>query len=354
MRIYFQPRDARRTLLVAAAILLVSPIPGSILIDHCPLSARDPDAADTINRWHAHSRAPDILILGSSRTGHSIDTAATTSLLREAVGDANAQIFNAALPAGDPILLKFLAEHLLDHGSAPRLVVLEVNVDTSARRNVFFDSAITRQFTARDIIEHFDDILHASKKTWSRLLSSRLLPFYRHRGQFRAWIAQGWRSISGVNNPATPLAFEGISWAARVQEDIAGQVRADRRARNLRRLRDQLAGYEVAGKTPAALERVVALCRERGARVILFQPPVQSIHRALYSPPIMQRFGAFLDHLTSEGDCRVVDLSARLPDTMFADTNHVDFQGRRMTSELLAREVLAPAWHEMQTLAPVE
>src|SRR3954468_7967490 len=111
MRISFQPRYARRTLLVAVGVLLLSPIPGSILVDRCPLSARDPEASDTINRWRAHATPPDILILGSSRTGHSIDTFATTSLLRQAIGDGHAQIFNAALPAGDPIMLKFLAEH---------------------------------------------------------------------------------------------------------------------------------------------------------------------------------------------------------------------------------------------------
>src|SRR3954469_8229556 len=116
MRTLLQPHVARRALLAAAAILLISPLPGSFLVDHCPLSARDPDAADTINRWHAHPTPPEILILGSSRTGHCIDTPATASLLRETIGDANVQIFNAALPAGDPILLKFLAEHLLDHG----------------------------------------------------------------------------------------------------------------------------------------------------------------------------------------------------------------------------------------------
>jgi hypothetical protein len=348
MRISFQPRYARRTLLVALAVLLLSPILGSILVDRCPLSARDREASDTITRWHAHATAPDILILGSSRTGHSIDTFATTSLLREAVGDGNAHIFNAALPAGDPIMLKFLAERLLDHGPAPRIVMLEVNVDTSARRNVFFDSAITQLFTARDIVEHFDDILHASRKTWSRLLSSRLIPFYRHRGQLRAWIAQSCGSFFGVRNPAPPVEFEGISWAIRVQEDIAGEIQAGRRARNLRRLGDQLTGYEISGKTPAALERVVALCRERGASVILFEPPLQSVHRALYTPAVLERFTTFTDRLVAMDHCRLVDLSARLPDTMFADTNHVDFTGRDATSRIVAQEVLAPAWREMK------
>jgi hypothetical protein len=336
-------------LLVATAILLISPLVGSLLIDNCPLSARDPEATDTINRWHAHPTAPDILILGSSRTGHCIDTAATTSLLRQTVGDASPQIFNAALPAGDPILLKFLAEHLLDHGAAPRLVLLEANLDTSARRNVFFDSAITRQFTARDIVEHFDDILHASKKTFSRLLSSRLTPFYRHRGQFRDWIAQAWNSRFGTINPTPPSEIEGISWAARVQEDIAGQIRAGRRERNLRRLSDQLKGYEIAGKTPAALERVAALCREHGATVILYQPPVQSFHRALYSPEVRQRFDDFIASLAAEEHCRVADLSGRLPDNMFADTNHVNFEGRANTSRIVAQEILAPAWGELQS-----
>ena len=348
MGIFLQPRDARRTLLVALAVLLVSPIPGSILIDRCPLSARDPEAFDTINRWHAHATAPDILILGSSRTGHSIDTAATTSLLREAVGDREPQIFNAALPAGDPIMLKFLAEHLLDHGPAPRIVMIEVNVDTSARRNVFFDSAITQLFTARDIVEHFDDILHASRKTWSRLLSSRLTPFYRHRGQFRTWIAHSWDSFFRPRNPAPPVEFEGISWAIRVQEDIAGEIRAGRRGRNLRRLGDQLAGYEISGRTPAAVERVVALCRERGARVILFEPPLQSVHRALYTPDVLERFKIFTDRLVAMDHCGLADLSARLPDTMFADTNHVDFIGRAATSRIVAQEILAPAWREMK------
>ena len=152
MRTLPQPHVARRTLFVAMAILLISPVVGSFLIDNCPLSARDPEATDTINRWHAHPTAPDILPSSAVRPRalhrHGRDDLASAPNGRR----SNPQIFNAALPAGDPILLKFLAEHLLDHGAAPRLVLLEANLDTSARRNVFFDSAITRQFTMRDIV----------------------------------------------------------------------------------------------------------------------------------------------------------------------------------------------------------
>jgi len=56
---------------------------------------------------------PEILILGSSRAGRAIDAPETTSLLRQARGDATVRIFDAAVPAGAPILMNRLADDLL-------------------------------------------------------------------------------------------------------------------------------------------------------------------------------------------------------------------------------------------------
>ena len=243
-------------------------------------------------------------------------------------------------------MMKSLAGQLLDRGGAPQLILIEVSVELSGRRNYLFDLTLTRLFTARDIADHLGDIFHSNGKALSRLLSSRLLPFHRHRAQFRAWAGQAWSSLAGPRAPTPPSAFEGVDWAAFARPDLAGEKRARRIQHALRVLRRQLADYEIAGKTPAALEHVVALCRQRGATIILFEPPLPSAHRALYSPAVRERYHAFINGLAKAYDCRFVDLSARLPDTMFADNDHVNLDGRGAATRIIAQEILAPAWRE--------
>jgi hypothetical protein len=328
-------------------MILASPVIGSVLLDLCPPMARDPGTASTIARWHAHSSSPEILVLGSSRSGRAIDAIAATTRIRELTGKPDLQVFNAAVPAGDPLLMKRMSADLLHGGGAPAIVVIEVSPDTVGRRNRLLEFAIGNQFTARDILEHFGDIVAAAPQAVVALAKSRLMPFYEHRRQLRTWIANTFTA-----QPPPIATLEGLPWAEMARADLPPDKRAATINRNVRRIRQQLRDYAIAGHTPAALEHVVALWRARGTQVILLHPPLHSAHRTAYSEVVRQRYSSFITQLAAAHSCRIVDFSARLSDEMFRDSDHANTAGRAQISQLLSEEVLAPAWRELHSREP--
>lgn len=339
----------RKVVRVAALVLLASTIVGWLLIDRCPLSARSPDVARIFSHWRTYPSAPEILFLGSSRTGMLVDPLETMSLTRKIAGEDSPRVYDASIPAGEPITMQFIAKGLVDQGRLPTLVVLEISPDTVCRRNHLLYFAIRRQFTTRDMLVHFDDLFRANTSTRADLCSSRLIPFWYYRSELRSWLEQKWLPLAGTDE-ATELPqadeYQGFRWSDSPRKDGTGPPPPALVEGRLRPLRRYLARYEVAGKTPEALEHVVALFAQRGVPVILFQPPLHSAHRALFSPEIVSRFRAFVEHLTQTYGCRVVDFSDRLPDAMFWDNEHANSDGRAAMSRILAEEVLAPAWRE--------
>src|SRR4051812_47535977 len=107
MRRFLHPSRARRSLLTAAVAILFLTALGNVLIDHCPLSARFPEADLTLKSWQAHVSPPEIVLLGSSRSGYSIGIEMLAPKVRQFSGDQSVQIFNAAVPFGDPLTMKF-------------------------------------------------------------------------------------------------------------------------------------------------------------------------------------------------------------------------------------------------------
>src|ERR1700730_284274 len=99
---------ARRTLLWCALLLLISPVPGGWLVDHCPVHIRFPEAAATVSSWEKANTPPNILLVGSSRLGSFIRTADLSAATKELVGNDSPVFFNSTIPGGDPITLEFL------------------------------------------------------------------------------------------------------------------------------------------------------------------------------------------------------------------------------------------------------
>jgi len=123
---------ARRTIFCCALLLLISAVPGSWLIDHCPVRIRFPEVAATVSSWEKANPRPDILLLGSSRLGSFVRTADLSAAIRAPVGDDSPLFFNSTIPGGNPITLQFLTHQLLATKRAPpRLVVLETKCRSS-------------------------------------------------------------------------------------------------------------------------------------------------------------------------------------------------------------------------------
>ncbi len=337
---------AHRTLAVAVIALLLSVIPGSLLVDLCPPSARDPGIVSAIRRWQAHSTPPEVLVLGSSRSGRSIDAAFVTSLLAQSLGERGLRVFNGAQPAGEPLLMKHVGEQFIQAGGAPQIAVVEVSPDTTGRRNRLYKFTIERRFTLRDIALHFGDIVKSGPGATMALLASRALPFYRHRADLRAWAAQAFASARGIARPSELPLLEGLTWAQRPAPAYQERRRAEVIAETIRQIRRDMVPYETEGQTPRALKQLVAMFRSRGVHVILYQAPLHSAHRAAFSAEVKTKFNELIETLVLEDRCAYIDFSARLPDELLRDSEHATIDGRAVISRALADEVLTAALRE--------
>lgn len=341
---------ARSTLFWCVLVLCLSPVPGGWLVDHCPVRIRFPEVAATVSSWEKANPRPNILLLGSSRLGSFIRTANLSAATRELVGNDSPVFFNSTIPGGDPITLEFLTRQLLACPSAPpRLVVLETNADLLARDNLYFKGVITQLMTAADIPKYLGDILLYHDGV-SRLLSSRLTPFFRHRSHLLAWADEAASGMFTQNKSAVDDTQQLLNrWRDFAHDKPDDVPPAERLRIALRRVKIHLRDYQLAGATSSAFEATVAMLHARGCTVVLVEPPLSSAHRAFFSTAMQTQFAAFLQRLNHSYGCEFFDYSDRLPDTHFSDNHHANTAGSLRFTELLANEVVAPEWRNLET-----
>ena len=340
---------ARRTLLWCALLLLISPVPGSWLIDHCPVHIRFPEMAATVSSWEKANPRPNILILGSSRLGSFVRNAELAAMTKESVGNDAPHFFNSTVPGGEPITLQFLTRQILaTKRAAPRLVVLETNADLLARDNLYFKGVITQVMTAGDIPKYLGDILLYHDGV-SRLLSSRLTPFFRHRSHLLGWADEAVSPIFLQDKTPVDETEQLLNrWRDFANDKPDALPPAERLRIALRRFEIHLRHYELAGATPQAFESTVAMLHAQGCTVVLLEPPLSSAHRAFFNTSMQNQFEAFVQRLHNSYGCQFFDYSGRLPDGDFSDNHHANAEGSLKFTELLAREVVAPAWRNLE------
>ncbi len=348
-RRWFEHRG-RSVLLWCAATLCLSPVAGGYLIDKCPFHIRDPEAAASVSLWQRATPAPQILVLGSSRLGSFVRTSELNSLSKQLLGNDFVPIFNASLVCGEPITLKFVTDRLLATRTPPRLVLLETSPDLLARDNRYFSFAITRELTARDLPKCISDIF-LSHEAVSRLLSSRLIPFFRHRDHFLGWVNE-FAGGSVFDSPSPSNGLEAHSFQfIRDRDKEDPRTPLERMQAGAKRFESHLRDYQIEGATSSAFKSTVALLHDRGCRIVLVEPPVSSSQRALLTGDARTQFDAFLRQLESSYQCEIADFSERLPDSMFVDNHHANDAGSVQFTELLADEVISPSWRKVSKLA---
>jgi hypothetical protein len=342
--------NARRTVLWCAAALCLSPLFGGWLVDRCPVDFRDEGAAECLRLWRNAKPEPNVIVLGSSRLGTFVRVSELAALTNERLQLAPVRILNAAMIATEPIGIEFLVRRLLAcRASSPRLVLLEISPDLLGSNNPYLSFTITRALTAADLPKYASDIL-VSRGAVSRLLSSRLTPFFRHREHLLLWAiaVTNHRSESRAETmPGGANAWEAVPMGfARDKGDRDPFALEERMQRGARRFTAPLRHYRLAGGTSAALESTVQMLRAHGCFVVLVQPPLSSAQRALLSDEVRRPFTGFVQRLQTVYGCRFAEYSAALPDKFFVDNHHANNEGSFVFTQLLARDVLVPAWQE--------
>ena len=336
-------RRSRRTLLWCAFALCVSPLIGGYLVDHSPLHIRFPDAALILSRWEKADPSPNILVLGSSRLGSFIRTRELTATTQQLIGDDSAQLFNSALPVGDPITMEFMTRRLLAlRADEPRLALVETDADLLGRDNVYFKFLVERQMTLADVSKYVIDIVHGH--ALSTLLASRLTPFFRHRNHLLAWAEEA------VSNKLTLAKQDQSDERALDLYEPQKELHAapERLGVGLRLFGKHLRHYQLEGGTSCSFESLIAMLHARGCDIVLVQTPLSSAQRTFFSAEMRKQFEVFIQRLQCTYGCEFVDYSDRLPDPLFYDIHHANENGRRTFTSLLATEVIVPAWQKLQ------
>ncbi len=348
-----RPRGLR-VLLWAGALFALGQLVGGLVLDHCGARIRFPQVEWTFKRLHELPQPPDIICLGSSRFQAAIRADALGSL--PPGGDGRQPcVFNAAVGAGDAVVVERILGRLLAEGRRPKLLVIEVCPENLARRSYWIDQHVMRMLTWWDMPEYFFAACFSRQPM--RLVSARLLPLYLHRYQLRKQAAAALLGDWVVPDAAAE--------AARAEEELLGPISAAGLARaapglprvppkdirlvwGLPELKDWLNDYEVDGVMPRALERVLARCRGEGIAVLLLAPPLCGPHRALYTPAVEEAFQSYLTSLTRDYSCDFADCRALIPDGYFRNHDHLDEEGAIYFSGLLAEDVLLPLYPDLR------
>jgi hypothetical protein len=335
-----------------AVIFALAQLAAGLLLDWRGLAVRFPSAARVLADAPRGGRGPDVVFLGSSRFIPLRANEATALLRLENTSAGPVEVYNAAVPGGDPIVEDFLLERLLRQGSRPRLAVVEVSPDTVNHYNQWFNLHAHRQVTWREAPRYFCDICRVGE--FKKLAQARLVPLYAHRRGLLQQLGQAialWAPPTDpwgddvFGGPAPSLQSDGhLPWDSLLQ--IHGPPLSPAEAEGRRamaanagpRFRD----YRPGGTTAAALERLLQRCRRHGIDVVLIGAPGDSSFLRQYTPERDASYRAYIGRLTGTYGCRFIDYRDAVPDQLFGDLYHLNGEGAHYMTRRLTREVLSP------------
>jgi hypothetical protein len=314
-------------LLCTAAAFAAIQLAAGIALDYGWPEVRFPVFYQSLARLDELPRLPNVVLLGSSRTGHLLSETEINHVMRDMTGDPNVECYNACVLGGDVVVAERMFRLLLARGVMPRQVLIEVTPEQVCRRNGWLRQYHFMLLRWDDVPGYLTELVRTHDLP--RFVGMRCLPLFYYRDPLRKEIA---RHLPRSADQAP-------------QGSAAPPVQPGRTTmREIRDLPRWFRDYAIGGNAAAALERLLALCRARGIEPILYSPPLSSAHRGFYTAQIESAFGAYLADVTHRYRCRYVDYRTLLDDTSFIDHHHAGPEAMVPFSRKVALEVLAPPW----------
>jgi len=334
------PRKLVRVGLWAVAIVLI----GNPLADSLGVKYWQPIAYESILPVYAYqrrARPADVLLLGTSRTA-CIDPRRVEAELRERTGRELTAFSLAQLAVNLDASWWMLRDSLATNGT-PGTVVLELG-PSSLNANRRFHGELEWYGSTADLL----GMLPA--------LTDRTGILSAVKGQLRGWSSLVSRVLVPPSSPPSRERLAEIDRAGGLlvsTERSLAERSPDERARMLRReteedRRQLWRRYAIGGRTVRALEDIVATCRERGCRVVLYDPPVHPDYLAAMPPAMRAEFARFMDAFVARHGVRFHDFNTpeasgrvRLTDADFMDYTHLSTAGaERFAGELVRSAIL--------------
>ncbi len=328
----------------------------SALLDYCWPQVRFPKLYEQVARIEKFTPPPNVVFLGSSRTGCLLQEAEATRAVRELTCDPDVQCCNAAVPAGDLIISERVLHILLDRGVRPRYAIIEVCPEGVNQRNAWLSMYVGWVLCWDDVPAYFKDL--AVTGNLVRFAGTRIVPLYVYRDQIRqqlgahacAWF-EGSSRANGIPVAKQIAACPGVDAAAanwqKLIAESAHDAPIDRNRTTtigLDNVVRSVSRYRPGGNSAAALDRLLILCRAHGIEPVLLTVPLSSAHRQCYTSEVEAPFASFMTAMTQKHSCRHVDWRDALPDHFFVDHHHAAPDGGQLFSRKFAVEVLTPLW----------
>jgi uncharacterized protein DUF1574 len=328
------PKRGRTTLVLMGALIFAAEIAAGILIDYAPLKIRFPLLAKVLDSARKLESSRKILFLGSSRFGNAVSAEAVTQVLHEENVADGITVFNAQIGASDPVVMEFETDKLLAAGIRPSMAVIEILPEVLARRNLWMNYHLGRQFRWSEVWNSLPDSYRAG--TLSVVIATRFNAIYTFRSEFQQWAMDGLK-----------LRFESSNFAdansrKRRRVNLTESADVEVLLRGAAFGRKNVRGYEIGGLNTRALIRMIERYSKLGTTIVLIAPPVSSPYRTAYGSPVDAAYLAYMQQLGKTYGTYFFDFRHRLADRYFFTPYYTTVDGKLHFSRLLAREVIVP------------
>jgi hypothetical protein len=321
-------RRGRRVLTGTVVLFVVINFAGGLLLDYRWPEVRFPEIGQVFHDLNALGRAPDVVVMGSSRFLGGVRPEFVDPVLAEEAWDAP-RTFNAAVTGGDPLVHDRLVQGMLQEGRRPGLLLVEVSPEHFTVHSPLLGQQVLRLMTWTDLPRYLPEAARYSPVR--QLVTSRLLPTYTHRYQIR-------KRLLGGQHAAVVRTWDGGE--AKLVLEQSEPLKPS--ARLVRWFQD----YRLSRLTTAALERLLDRCKTAGVPVVLVGAPEATCNRRLVTPAAEAAYLGYVHRLGERYGCRFVDLRDRIPDDGFHDEMHLNGQGAAEFSRAIALDAVLPAWRE--------
>ncbi len=356
-KLFLMPASkGKRAMVWAALFFAVVDLATSLVLNRWRPELRDPAFGWRLRmlqiRRTEEPNAPLVLVLGSSRALHGLAPAYLVESLREL--QPRPLVFNFSLSGSGSVRELMTFRRLRAAGIKPDWLLIETwpvqwpEAGAFAERLLVVEDEL--RWTDLPVLSRY---LPGKLDFFARALKGNLVPLVSYRSRLLHAAARGMLPHALARGLAKEdddwICKDGTGWLPyrKIPNDLAAQRREV--AKGLLVAAPLLNPLRISPDSDRALRELLDECRAEGVKTALVLMPEHSACRSWYPPDAHTLVSRYLEQVSAEYDCPVIDARTWSPDEHFADFCHMMPQGAGPFSKRFGRDVLRP-WLEGKSL----